>query len=167
MRDAIFAALTLHMFYKNSDIVEFAMETQLANLLQSLFETDGEKCYRTPTFYVMKLLRPHLGQYLTHVLPDDIDPDLDAVATVSDDENTLTVSIVNRNLYEDRKICLSFPVDNWKISQADLVTAENVRDCNSFDSPNLICMKSFPIPKVSEFSVPKHSVLRICLEKHL
>ena len=165
MRDAIFAALTLHIFYKNADIVEFAMETQLTNLLQSLFETDGEKCFRTPTFHIMKLLKPHMGQYLAHVLPDDLDPDLDAVATVSQDGNALTLSIVNRHLYESRAISLKFSDEGWKITQADLVTAENVRDCNSFENPNLICMKPFPIPEAPEISVPRHSVLRVCFEK--
>ena len=165
MRDAIFAALTLHIFYKNADIVEFAMETQLTNLLQSLFETDGEKCFRTPTFHIMKLLKPHMGQYLAHVLPDDLDPDLDAVATVSQDGNALTLSIVNRHLYESRAISLKFSDEGWKITQADLVTAENVRDCNSFENPDLICMKPFPIPEAPEISVPRHSVLRVCFEK--
>jgi len=165
MRDAIFAALTLHIFYRNSDIAEFAMETQLTNLLQSLFETNGEKCCKTPTYYIMKLLRPHLGQYLTHVLPDDIDPDLDTVATVSGDGKALTVSIVNRDLYEARQIRLSFPDDDWKICRADIVTADHVRACNTFDDPLRICQQPFPIPDTSGFSVPKHSVLRLCLEK--
>jgi len=48
MRDGIFAALALHIFFRNCDIVEFAMETQLCNLLQSLFETKGKDFYKTP-----------------------------------------------------------------------------------------------------------------------
>lgn len=167
MRDAIFAALTFHIFYRNSDIVEFAMETQLTNLLQSLFETDGERSYRTPTFHVMKLLKPHKGQYLTHVLPDDVDPDLDTVATLSEDGTGLTVSIVNRHLYESRAISLLLPEDGWTVIQADIVTADNVRDYNTFDTPERITSKPFPIPETPDFSVPKHSVLRLCLKKHI
>jgi alpha-N-arabinofuranosidase len=53
MRDGIFAALVFHIFYKNSDIVEFSMVTQLCNLLQSLFETSGDRCFKTPTYYVL------------------------------------------------------------------------------------------------------------------
>ena len=165
MRDAIFAALTLHIFYRNSDIVEFAMETQLSNLLQSLFETDGKRFYKTPTFYIMKLFRPHLGQYLVHVLPDDIDPDLDTVATLSEDGIGLTVSIVNRHLYESRKIHLTLPEGNWKTAQADIVTAENVRDYNSFDEPFRICDRPFASGEALEFSVPRHSVVRLCLTR--
>ena len=164
MRDAIFAALTFHIFYKNSDIVEFAMETQLSNLLQSLFETDGEKFYKTPTFYIMKLLKEHTNQYLTHVLPDDIDSDLDTVATVSDDGNKLTVSIVNKSLYDEKEIDLCLK-ENWKAVKADIVTCENVRDYNTFDEPYNIKDCEFTVPDNLSFTVPKHSVVRICLEK--
>ena len=165
MRDAIFAALTLHIFYRNSNIVEFAMETQLSNLLQSLFETKGEKFYKTPTFYVMKLLKEHTGQYLAYVLPDDLDPDLDAVATVSEDQTKLTVSIVNRHIYEARKIALKLSSDPWDVVYADIVTADDVRAYNTFDEPDRIQDHAFSVPQDLVFSVPKHSVIRLCLEK--
>lgn len=48
MRDAVFAGMALHIFYRNCDIVEMAMETQLSNLLQSLFETSGENSSKRP-----------------------------------------------------------------------------------------------------------------------
>ena len=166
MRDAIFAALTFHIFYRNSDIVEFAMETQLTNLLQSLFETDGEKCLRTPTFYVMKLFKPHMRQYLAHALPDDLDPDLDTIATVSRDGKEMTVSIVNRHLYESRDIRLIFPEGIWMVGSAEIVTAEDVRAYNTFDDPYKICESHFPVPEDLFFSVPKHSIVRICLKNH-
>ena len=163
MRDAIFAALALHIFYRNSDIVEFAMETQLSNLLQSLFETDGEKFYKTPTFYVMKLFKEHAGQYLTHILPDDIEPDLDAVASISEAEKKLTISIINRHLYDAKDIDINL-TEGWKVTKADIVTADNVRDYNTFEKPERICDHAFEVPESFCFSIPKHSVVRICLE---
>lgn len=165
LRDGIFAALTLHIFYRNCDIVEFAMETQLCNLLQSLFETDGARCYKTPTFYIMKLFREHAGQYLLPVLPDDLDEDLDTVATVSEDGTKMTVSLVNRHLYEDKQISLQFTKGLWKVQKADIVTAENVRDHNTFEDPVRICDRPFAIGENLQFPVPAHSVIRICLEK--
>ena len=164
MRDAIFAALSLHIFYRNADIVEFAMETQLSNLLQSLFETDGKKFYKTPTFYIMKLFREHMGQYLTHLLPDDVDPDLDAVSTISADGMKLTVSIVNRHLYDAKSLHLQLP-NTWRVTCADIVTAEDVRTFNTFDEPEKICDKPFEVPESLEFAIPQHSVVRICLER--
>ena len=165
LRDAIFAALTLHIFYRNADIVELAMETQICNLLQSLFETDGPHCFRTPTFYIMKLFREHMGQTLTYALPDDVDPDLDTVATISEDEQAMTVSIVNRDLYCPRDIALRFKGDVWRPVRADIVTCDDVHEQNTFDEPERICDRPFSVPETLAFSVPAHSVVRICLKR--
>ncbi|MBE6749844.1 MAG: hypothetical protein E7560_01600 [Ruminococcaceae bacterium] len=164
MRDAIFAALTMHIFYRNSDIVEFAMETQLSNLLQSLFETDGAKFFKTPTFYVMKLFKEHLGQTLIHVLPDDIDEDLDTVATISEDEKQMTISIINRHLYDAKEVTFNLP-DGWKVVKSDIVTCDDVRAINTFEDPERISESEFTVPESLNFAVPKHSVVRICLKK--
>ena len=165
LRDGIYAALALHIFYKNADIVEFAMETQMTNLIQSLFETDGEKFYKTPTFYVMKLLFPHTGQYLLPTLPTDIDDDLDTVSTLSEDGTKMTVSIVNRHLYDAKEINLSIAADGWTVTTADIVTCDDVRAQNSYEDPERICDKPFDVPENLAFTVPKHSIVRICLEK--
>ena len=166
VRDAIFAALTLHIFYRNSDIVEFAMETQLTNLLQSLFETDGERIYKTPTFYVMKLLRPHTGQYLTDILPDTVDADLDTVATVSEDGDNMTVSIVNRHLYDTKAVSLGSAASGWEVTDARIVTADDVRTYNTYDEPERITDREFFIDSADNIDVPPHSVLRICFAKN-
>ncbi len=163
LRDAIFAALSLHIFYRNCDIVEFAMETQLCNLLQSLFETDGAKFFKTPTFYVMKLFKEHLGQHLIHTLPDDVDEFIDAVASISDDGCQITVSLVNKHLQENRQIALETPQGNWKIAKADIVTANDIHDTNSFDSPANVKDSPFTLSGCSQFNLPPHSIVRICL----
>ena len=113
----------------------------------------------------MKLLKEHIGQYLAHILPDDLDPDLDAVATISQDETKLTVSLVNRHLYESREIMLNLPEESWKITKSDIVTAEEVRNVNTFDEPFRICEAPFGIEDTLNFVIPKHSVVRICLQK--
>ena len=141
------------------------METQLSNLLQSLFETDGKRFFKTPTFYIMKLFKAHLGQYLTHILPDDLDPDLDTVATVSEDGTKLTASIVNRHLYEERQITLNLPNGSWHTVCADIVTSEDVRAYNTFDEPLRICARAFSVADTMTFAVPRHSVIRLCLER--
>ena len=164
LRDGLFAALTLPIFYRNSDIVEFAMETQLSNLLQSLFETDGEKFYKTPTFYIMKLFKEHANQYLIPLLPDDLDEHLDTVATLSADGTKMTISIINFDLYQAKFIDLHLE-EPWHVTAADIVTAEDVRICNTYEEPEYICDRPFDIPESLSFTAPAHSVIRICLEK--
>ena len=162
VRDAIFAALTLHIFYRNADIVEFAMETQLSNLLQSLFETDGPRFYKTPTFYVMKLLKGHIGQRLLPLLPDDVDDRLDAVATVSEDGSRITVSLVNTDLHETKTVRLQLPQGDWRVEKADVLTAADVHDCNSFDDPLRVCDAPFAVAAAGPVTLPPHSLVRIC-----
>ena len=165
MRDAVFAALTLHIFYRNADIVEMAMETQLCNLLQSLFETDGEKCFKTPTFYVMKLFREHRDQLLLPLLPDDLDPSLDTVATLSPDGRRMTVSIVNRHLHEERAVRLRIAQGEWRVEKADMVDCPDVRAFNTFDDPERIRDHSLEVGEELSLVVPAHSVARICLQR--
>lgn len=164
LRDAIFAALTFHIFYKNCDIVEFAMETQLSNLLQSLFETDGEKFYKTPTFYIMKLLKEHMEQYLVHILPDDINPFLDTVSTISEDGESITVSIVNKHLYDSYDVKINLD-DVWHIEKSEIIFADDVHAHNTFENPECICIKPFDTKDPGSFTIPAHSVIRICYKK--
>lgn len=165
VRDALFAALTLHIFYRNADVVEFAMETQLSNLLQSLFETDGPRFYKTPTFYAMKLLKEHLGQRLIPLLPEDVDERLDAVATMSADGSRITLSFVNTDLYEEKAAVLQLPEGEWRVEKAEVLTAADVHDCNSFDVPDRVCDIAFACTPGQPVTLPPHSLVRICLEK--
>ncbi|HCS75513.1 MAG TPA: hypothetical protein DIW17_16765, partial [Clostridiales bacterium] len=162
LRDAIFAAMALHVFYRNSDVVKFAMETQLSNLLQSLFETDGERFYKTPTFYVMKLFREHIGQYIIPVLSSYYDDMLDLVATISEDGNRITVSIVNKHLYDNKSIEFITPEGEWFVSNSEIVYNEDVHMRNDFESPTSIC--NLPFEKSCTITLPPHSVARLVVE---
>ena len=165
VRDALFAALTLHIFYRNADIVEFAMETQLSNLLQSLFETDGPRFFKTPTFYAMKLLREHLGQHILPLLPEDADDRLDAVATASADGSRITLSFVNTDLYEEKTAELHLPAGVWQVEKADVLTAADVHDSNSFDAPLQVCDAPLAAAVDAPVTLPPHSLVRICLQR--
>ena len=162
LRDAIFAAMALHIFYRNSDIVKMAMQTQLCNLNESMFDTDGECFVKTPTFWVMKLFRAHIGGY---ILEDAFTADdtVDAVATVSEDGERVTVSATNKDLYKTAKLRLCDELSDMEIVDSDIVCAENVRSVNSFDHPDII--KAYPFATdIPEITVPAHSVIRLVLK---
>ena len=112
----------------------------------------------------MKLLKEHTNQYLVHVLPDDVDENLDTVSTISDDGTKLTISIVNKSLYDNKEIDISLK-ENWKVVKANIVTCDNVRTYNTFEQPYNIKDGVFTVPESLSFAVPKHSVVRICLKK--
>lgn len=160
MRDGLFAALSLHLFYRNSDIVEFAMETQYCNVLQSLFETDGPVFVKTPTFYVMKLLRPHLGNYLCQIpLPEN--PMLDICCSASAEMNRVVVSAVNKSLNE--KVVLNLPdcLKEYKVVSAEQIAPADVRMQNTLDGVERIFIQPMDASATAPLEIPPHSV--VCL----
>jgi len=163
MRDAVFAAMAMHIFYRNADIVKMANQTQLCNLNQSLFDTRGEKFVKTATFWVMKLLKEHLGQIL---LEDAFtaDPSVDAVATVSEDGSRVVLSAVNRDLREEAALTLCSEIAGMRLTASDIVTAGDVRHYNSFEHPDLIRAEAFPASP-TDIRLPPHSVIRLVLTK--
>lgn len=69
LRDAVIAGLTLNIFQNHADRVRMANIAQLANVLQSMVLTRGEKMILTPTYHVFDLYQVHQGATL---LPADI-----------------------------------------------------------------------------------------------
>ena len=60
MRDAMVAALSLNIFHRHSKRVKMANIAQLANVLQAMWLTKGDKMVLTPTYYVFKMYTPHM-----------------------------------------------------------------------------------------------------------
>ncbi|MBQ9117371.1 MAG: hypothetical protein IJY04_10135 [Clostridia bacterium] len=159
MRDAVFAAKALHIFYRNSDIVKMAMQTQTCNLNESLFDTNGKAFLKTPTFWVMKLFKEHLEQY---VLEDAFTAEeyVDAIATVSEDGNRIVLTAANSHLYESKKLTVCEETAKMNITASDIVYSDNVRSYNTFDNPELIRAVEFKA-ELPEIKIPPHSVIRI------
>ncbi len=164
LRDAIFAGLAMHIFYRNCDIVEAALETQLCNLCQSLFETNGKQFYKTPTFFVMKLFKEHRGNGLLELDVPVSGGRTDTVASANADMSKVVITCVNRHLYE--KACLNIPqeLSGYKVLLADEVAHENVRARNSFEEPNVISDHKVE-QDGNRFIVKPHSVIRIVFGK--
>ena len=104
-----------------------------------------------------------MGQYCIPLLGDEVDKDLDSVATISEDGQNMTISLVNRHLYDECAITLKLAEEGWKVEKADIVTAEDVRAYNTFEAPFRICDASFEVKEDLSFVIPAHSVVRICL----
>ena len=157
MRDALFAARSLHTFYRNADIVEYAMVTQWSNVLQSLFETDGPRFYRTPTFFVLKLCRGHLGQQVVPLTGIEEDEMLDCVASRSADGKRLTISCANIDLQRPRTVQLGDTLGGrWRPGECRIVAPDSVRTQNSFAEGELIHDRSLEVTG-GAVALPPHS----------
>ena len=112
---------------------------------------------------LMKLLKEHLGQRVIPLLPDDVDDRLDAVASISEAGERITVSLVNIDLLEEKTVRLALPQGDWRVERADVLTAADVHDANSFDAPQRVC--DAPFAAGEELRLPPHSLVRICFVK--
>src|SRR5262249_21225129 len=61
LRDALVAALNLHIFQKPADRVVMANIAQMVNVLQSMILTDKEKMIVTPTYHVFEMFKVRQG----------------------------------------------------------------------------------------------------------
>jgi len=163
MRDAVFAAKALHIFYRNSDSVAMAMQTQTCNLNESLFDTNGKHFVKTPTFWVMKLFKEHLEQF---VLEDAFTADdyVDALITVSDDGRRVVLTAANSHLYEERSLTVCPDVAKMSVTMSSTVRSDNVRNYNSFEHPDLIREEAF-VTGLPKIIIPPHSVIRMVFEQ--
>ncbi len=59
IRDAVLAALNLHIFHKHADRVTMANIAQIINVLQAMIHTDKEKMLLTPTYHVFEMFKVH------------------------------------------------------------------------------------------------------------
>ncbi len=59
MRDAMVAGINLNLFNKHCSRIRMTNIAQLANVLQSMVLTDGERMILTPSYYVFKMYREH------------------------------------------------------------------------------------------------------------
>lgn len=165
VRDAIFAAVAMHIFYRNADFVKMAMETQLTNLLQSLFETDGENFMKTATFHVMKLYREHLEQYVCEGICSVKAGEADAVTSVSEDGSRIVITAVNRHLTNGAALALSDELSGMKLTMSDIVTADDVRAYNTYEHPDRIRAEKFDVSDVGNIKLPPYSVVRFVFER--
>ena len=147
----------LHLFYRNSDSVGSAMETQYVNVLQRLFETRGPELTRTPTFYVFKLFRDHLGKQLLPFQMEQENPMLDCVASFGEGE--LVVTLAHRDLHACVEVELKLPVEARLLS-ADVIAPRHVRDQNVIGCAPTVFDEPLPV-RHGTFTLPPHSVARL------
>jgi alpha-N-arabinofuranosidase len=61
LRDALVAAITLDVFHRHADKLAMCNIAQLANVLQSLVLTQGDRRVLTPTYHVFQMYSAHQG----------------------------------------------------------------------------------------------------------
>jgi alpha-N-arabinofuranosidase len=160
MRDAIIAALNLHIFQAHADRVAGANIAQMVNVLQAMILTDHEKIVLTPTYHVFEMLRVHQGATM---LPIELKtPDLEGspskIPTVSasasrDGAGKIHLSLVNTN--PDSAVTVSCDIAGDSVGSVTgrVLTAPSMTSHNTFDAPNVVKPAPFNGASVSGHTV--------------
>jgi alpha-L-arabinofuranosidase len=175
MRDAIVAALNLHIFQKHADRVTMANIAQIINVLQSVILTDKEKMLLTPTYHVFEMFKVHQGatSLPVELTSPDYDfngskiPAVSASASRAKD-GALHVSFANCDPNKAVAVtCQRVGVEAKKVS-GRVLTAEAMTTHNTFDAPNQVEPAVFTGTTLSggalTLSLPAKSVVMLELQ---
>ncbi len=152
MRDALVAALTLHIFHRHCDRVTMSNIAQTINVLQALILTEegSNRMLLTPTYHVFEMYKVH--QDATHV-PLDVRsedytfgeltmPAISATAS-RNAAGVVHLSLCNVNPHED--VAISCVVRGLQVTalQGRVLTSAAMTAHNTFDEPSLVSPRTF------------------------
>ena len=153
MRDSLYIAGVLNVLFKNANLVDIANLAQLVNVLP-LIKTDSHSAFATSIYYPF-VLAAEMEEHIisTSITSPSFDsekigenvtshqnvPYLDIAASQSDDEETITLLILNRHPENRMHLELSFTGDD-KFSQTEckVIKAASPLAFNSFNHPDRI-----------------------------
>jgi alpha-N-arabinofuranosidase len=145
MRDAILAALNLHIFQAHADRVVMSNIAQMVNVLQAMILTDHERIVLTPTYHVFEMLKVHQGatavplELTTANLPEAQQriPMVSASAS-RDTAGRLHLSLVNTS--PDRPVTVACRVAGAAVGTPSgrILTAAAMTAHNTFEAPHTV-----------------------------
>lgn len=143
--DALLIALLLMTLLKHADRVKIACIAQLVNVIAPIMTENGGKVWEQTIFYPFMHLSNYGRGYTLHTEIDspkhdtkeftDV-PDVESLATLSEDGENLTVFAVNRNLDEDVMLDVSLldfdgfrVIDAIEMSGYDVKAENGITNC--------------------------------------
>ena len=179
MRDAMVAAFSLNVFHQYTERIKMTNIAQVANVLQSMVLTKDDKMVLTPTYYVFKMYTENMGATnIPLIINSDtfsaeneqskdnnskrVSPYISASASKKSD-GTVNINIANADLTTNNKVTIDLGDISGKIQNATILTSADVKDHNTFDSPNNVTPKQFKDAKISNgkltINLPKMSIV--------
>jgi alpha-L-arabinofuranosidase len=175
MRDAITAACNLNIFNNHCDRVRMANIAQMVNVLQAMILTKDDKMILTPTYHVFDLFKIHQNalwvkttiQSPNYVFGKDTLPALNCSASI-DDGGKLHISLCNIDPKSTQQIACELKKYKPQSVSGQILTADIMNACNSFDKPSVVTPEKFTHYKLSKGSLavtlPPMSVVVLELE---
>lgn len=186
MRDALIASVQLDILNSHADRVRIANIAQMVNVLQAMIITDGPKMVLTPTYHVFKMYKDHQNATLlpihssveTYTYEDeasgrkDLGEEIPVIsATASEKDGTLFFTVTNIDPDKTQEVAIEIrgrEVKSIVNGSAQILTARNVDDINTFDNPEVVTPKEFKDAKlrngVLTLKLPAHSLVVISVK---
>jgi alpha-N-arabinofuranosidase len=176
LRDAFVAAVTLNVFHKYTDRVKMTNIAQIANVLQSMILTKGDKMVLTPTYHVFRMYNVHQDATFIPLGIDCTTRDVrdnrqvpTISATASRDANGLVhISMANIDLNEDAEISIDLGSIKAKTVTGTILTSANISDYNTFENPDHVAPTTFSGAKLSKgtlkVKMPAKSIVTLELQ---
>ena len=145
LRDAVVAALTLHLFHAACDRVRMANIAQTVNVLQAMILTQGEQMILTPTYHVFDMFKGH--QDATRLAFDleceaytSGDKSLPAISASASQNAEGTILLTLCNLYPSQDVTLDCELRDLAVSgvTGSILTADEITAHNTFDQPDRV-----------------------------
>jgi alpha-L-arabinofuranosidase len=145
LRDALLAAINLHIFQAHADRVSMANIAQMVNVLQAMVLTDHEKVVRTPTFHVFEMLKVHQGA--TSLPIELVTPDLSyakqkipmvSASASRDSSGRIHVSFINTNPDSPVTVACRTIGSVFGAASGRVLTAPAMDSHNTFDAPHVV-----------------------------
>jgi alpha-N-arabinofuranosidase len=150
LRDALVAAINLHLFQKHADRVSLACIAQMVNVLQAMILTDKEKMVLTPTYHVFEMLNVHQGATslpLELTSPDYVygDGKIPAVSASAsrDAAGKIHISFSNCDPTQAVSVACKLAGVSAKSVSGRILTASAMNAHNTFDAPNTVAPAAF------------------------
>lgn len=175
LRDALTAALHLHVFQDHADRVAMANIAQMVNVLQAMVLTDAEKMLLTPTYHVFEMLQVHQGgqslaievQAEDYVFAGKKLPSVSASAS-RDAQGKIHLSLVNTRPSQDEAITCDIRGFSPRKVSGRILTGPAITSHNTFAVPNAVQPKPFEGARVIDgklqIQLPAKSVVMLELE---
>jgi alpha-N-arabinofuranosidase len=156
LRDALVAALNLHIFQKHADRVAMANVAQMINVLQAVILTDKEKMLLTPTYHVFEMFKPHQGAVslpieLTtpdYVFAEGKIPAVSASASRSKD-GKVHLSFANCDPHRALRVDCTLAGVSAKSAAGRVLTASAMNAHNTFAAPEMVKPAAFGGAKIA------------------
>ncbi|MDR2968386.1 MAG: alpha-N-arabinofuranosidase [Tannerellaceae bacterium] len=175
MRDAFVASLTFDVFHKYTDRLKMANIAQLANVLQAMILTDGDKMVLTPTYHVFEMYNVHQDATF---LPLDLICDKAKVrgdrevpmisATASRNaQGKIHVSLSNVDLEEKQTVAIDLQNTSIRNVTGTILTSSSINDHNTFEAPEKVKPSAFKDARIEKgvlkVTLPARSIVTLAV----